>query len=162
MNEIAGKQPNFRQMSSVLLEELLLTISRKVSMSMECTQVSPNEASIMRSIKLINKRYSEKISVVELAQSAGFSTSRYSALFKVLTGLSPQHYLIQLRLKKATELLNHTNLSIRQVAALVGFEDQLYFSKLFKRHLELSPGQYRAKQRMLVNATIDQGDSVNV
>lgn len=76
------------------------------------------------------------------AQFTGLSPSRYSSVFKEVYGVSPQNYLVNYRLRKAKELMRHTNLTIKQISSLTGFEDQLYFSRLFKKHEKMSPKVY--------------------
>ena len=63
-------------------------------------------------------------------------------------GVSPQGFLIGLRIQNAADLLRRTDLSIVQVALAVGYEDPLYFSSLFHRKMGTSPSQYRIKFAM--------------
>jgi transcriptional regulator GlxA family with amidase domain len=71
--------------------------------------------------------------------------------FKADTGYSPLHYLRQLRLQKAAELLNTTFEQINQIAQQVGIPDPRYFRRSFKEHYGVSPGEYR-KQRTAARA----------
>ena len=73
------------------------------------------------------------------------SPSRYSAVFRGCMGVSPQGFLIGLRMKNAADLIRRTDLTITQVAQAVGYEDALYFSTLFRRKMGLPPSRYREK-----------------
>ena len=60
-----------------------------------------------------------------------------------MTGLPPQQYLLQMRLSKAAELLKSTSSPIKEIAALSGWENVFYFSRLFRQKYYISPLQYR-------------------
>ena len=62
---------------------------------------------------------------------------------KQLTGMTPNDYIRKIRLEKAAELLLTTNMTAAEVAYKVGFDDQYYFSKSFKRYFGQPPSQYR-------------------
>jgi len=94
----------------------------------------------------IYKNYNKKITVSELANIANLSISRYSSLFRKIIGVSPQQYIIHYRLEKACELMQHTNLNIKQIAIITGFYDQLYFSRLFKKYYKMNPSQYMKRE----------------
>ena len=61
-------------------------------------------------------------------------------------GKSPNEYIIELRLQFAKSLLDNTNISIKQVSEHVGYNDQYFFSRLFKKHIGISPQEYRKRK----------------
>ena len=77
------------------------------------------------------------------ARRNGVTLTHFRRLFKELTKLSPTHYVIQCRLVRAANLLITTDLLLVEIAVECGFENQFYFSKLFKRHYFISPREYR-------------------
>lgn len=83
-------------------------------------------------------------SLDELARRVSLSRSRFQHLFKAETGTSPAHYLRDLRLDRARELLETSLLSIKQVMAGVGISDKSHFVREFKKAYGLTPTQYRA------------------
>ncbi|SDR99881.1 AraC-like ligand binding domain-containing protein [Paenibacillaceae bacterium GAS479] len=87
----------------------------------------------------------EPVSIQELAHSLGYHRTHLSKLFRRFTGLSPMQYLQQLRMKRATDLLAATDLTIEQVASSCGYADPLYFSRHFRSNSGLSPTAYRQK-----------------
>ena len=98
---------------------------------------------IRRALIYIHQNYEKEISVPFLAELAHLSPSRFRALFREATGLSPLDYLLVLRLNHARQLMLQTGSSIGEVARAVGYEDQLYFSRIFKKRTGLSPSAYR-------------------
>lgn len=100
---------------------------------------------IRNSLRYIHTHYSSPITVKMLAQLEHLSPSRYGAVFKECTGLSPQAFIVNLRLERAEELMAQTDLSLKQIARMAGYDDQLYFSRLFKEHRGLSPSEYMEK-----------------
>ncbi len=97
------------------------------------------------SIGYINAFYTGNIRIPDLAKMEGLSPSRYNALFREAMGISAQGYITDLRLKAAASLLRSTNLDIKEVGAAVGYDDNHFFSKIFKKYYLLSPKQYREK-----------------
>lgn len=92
----------------------------------------------------IDQHYTEQISLTRLAQKFNFSISYVSSLFKNAYQISPNEYLIRLRIDRAkTLLLENTQANIRQTAELVGYNDPYYFSRLFKMTVGISPSDYR-------------------
>ena len=96
-------------------------------------------------VRYINNHFSEKIRIQDLANHIGISRSYLVKLMKQETGMSPQEYLIETRMRRASDLLSRTNDSIKVVAAECGYEDALAFSKVFKTRFGLNPTQYREK-----------------
>jgi AraC-like DNA-binding protein len=84
-----------------------------------------------------------------LARGLGVSYSWFRKTFTAHTGLSPHQYLLELRLIHARSRLAETRLSVKEIALEVGFEDEYYFSRLFRQKLGLSPSQWRKRRRIM-------------
>lgn len=97
---------------------------------------------LKESLNFIHRHYSQTISVRDLANLEHLSSSRYCALFRQHMGISPQNFIIELRLRMAADLMMKTDLSLKQISRMVGYDDQLYFSRLFRSKRGLSPRQY--------------------
>jgi len=78
-----------------------------------------------------------------LGKLTGVSMSHFYHLFKLATGRTPNDFFISVRIRRACELILGTDLSVKQVAASLGYDDQFYFSRLFKSVNGLSPREYR-------------------
>lgn len=91
----------------------------------------------------IETNYREDLTLNELAEFFFTSPATISRMFKEQLGESPINYLIRYRLEKAKTLLDHTEeITIKETAHLIGYEDALYFSKLFKKYYGSSPTDY--------------------
>ncbi|MDQ6421791.1 AraC family transcriptional regulator [Paenibacillus sp. LHD-117] len=97
---------------------------------------------IDQAIRMLSYQYGQQISIGAIAQKLGYHRAHLTKLFKESTGLSPMQYLNKIRMKKAEKLLAG-DLTIAQVAASVGFNDPLFFTKQFRKWSGLSPTEYR-------------------
>ncbi|RAP75307.1 AraC family transcriptional regulator [Paenibacillus montanisoli] len=101
-------------------------------------------------IRYLSAQYAEPISIEHMADALGYSRAYLSRVFKQQTGMTPVTFLLKLRIDKARLLLRERlELTIEQIAASVGFQDPLYFSKQFRRFYEQSPSAYREAIRRL-------------
>ena len=103
-------------------------------------------AYIQEAINFINSNYMNSITVNEIANHVNLSRSYLSEMFIKNLKISPQKYLINLRMYKATLLLKNTKIPIGEVASKVGYSDSLLFSKTFSKYFSMSPLNYRNNQ----------------
>ncbi len=98
---------------------------------------------VERAKDYIASSYSYPITVEEIAAYTGISRSYLFRSFQTHQQQSPKEYLTAYRIRQACQLLRETDLSVAAVAYSVGFEDNLYFSKAFKKQMQVSPSEYR-------------------
>jgi AraC family transcriptional regulator, arabinose operon regulatory protein len=91
----------------------------------------------------LQENFRRNLSVAQVAQACHVSDSWLCHAFPRHAGFSPLGYLIHLRLQEACRALATTDRKLQDIGASVGYEDPFYFSRLFKRHLGLSPSEYR-------------------
>lgn len=91
----------------------------------------------------IHHEYQKDINIASLAARYHISCCWFIREFKRYTGYSPKQYITNLRLQNAKELLNNHSLSVSDVAKLVGYDNQLYFSRIFHKYTGISPSEYR-------------------
>jgi AraC family transcriptional regulator of arabinose operon len=82
-----------------------------------------------------------------LAATANLSKYHFSTRYKKLTGYSPIKHFLNMKMEHACHLLDSSDLTVQAIAAAVGYEDPLYFSRLFSKTIGLSPRAYRASIR---------------
>lgn len=97
---------------------------------------------VLSAIKYIQFNYSHDISVDDIAKAVGVSRSHLYRVFMSNVGQSPIDYLTDYRIAEACSLLKTTTLSIAEIAVSVGFFDQFYFSRVFKKVKGVPPSRY--------------------
>jgi len=102
---------------------------------------------IEQSIAYMRRHLNEPLQVAELAQTAHTSPSHFFVLFKRWAGSSPIDYFIRLRMEQACQMLAATTLSVKEVAAQLGYHDPFYFSRVFKSVNGIAPSDYRQTTR---------------
>jgi AraC-like DNA-binding protein len=83
------------------------------------------------------------INLPNIASQIGISTSRLNEVFKQFTSMTPYQYYIHIKIHKAEELLSDDNISVKEAAWRLGFDDQYYFSRLFKHKTGLAPSGWK-------------------
>lgn len=98
------------------------------------------------------EHYAETIDMDDIVRQSGVNSSRFYRDFRKHTGLSPHQFMTKTRLDAALKLLAQSNISIMEASHSVGYEDEFYFSRLFKRHMGLPPTEYmKAAQKKIAN-----------
>jgi AraC-like DNA-binding protein len=82
----------------------------------------------------------------KLSQDFGVSYSWFRSAFASHTGLAPHQYLLEMRLLRARNLLVQSKISIKEIARQTGFQDEHYFSRLFRQKMKITPSQWRSRQ----------------
>lgn len=103
---------------------------------------------IQEAIDYININYMNNITVQDITEHVNLSRSYLYKMFIKNLNVSPQNYLINLRMYKATLLLKNTKIPIGEVANKVGYNDSLLFSKTFSKHFSMSPLSYRKNNQI--------------
>ncbi len=98
---------------------------------------------IKEAFAFIEQNFQNDISVEDIAENCGLNRSYFGKIFHESMGKTPQEFLISYRMTKATELLKLTDLSISDIGNVVGYPNQLHFSRAFKNVYQISPRQWR-------------------
>jgi AraC-like DNA-binding protein len=98
---------------------------------------------IAQSINFMLENLGKKLKLADIAKETGLSASHYSRLFLGRTGHPPIDYFIQLKIQRACRLLDNPGWMISDVSRETGFDDQFYFSRVFRKVMDLSPMEYR-------------------
>lgn len=95
--------------------------------------------------RIMRNEFSTGISPEEVARRVNMSYSWFRKMFRDYTNITPAHYMQKLRLQEACRLLSETNLSIKEISFRLNCGDASYFSNLFRRHLRMTPVEYRMR-----------------
>lgn len=131
------------EMAEVYCKQLLIQISRSYQQKDMAKQ--RYNSLLDEVINHFNREYQADINIAEYATKLHISCSWFIREFKKYTGYSPKQYLTNLRIQHAKELLNNRYLSINDVSSIVGYDNQLYFSRIFRKSTGMSPSEYRDK-----------------
>lgn len=132
----------YEEMLTYLFRELLMTMHRR--MTENAPRVSGFiQDEIDRARAFFDEHYNEEISIEQYAVSRNMSTSWFNRSFRSAVGTSPMQYILDVRIRNAQTLLETTDYSVGNIAALVGYENPMYFSRLFRKAKGLSPSKYR-------------------
>lgn len=98
---------------------------------------------VENTILFMKENLDKRLPLEDLANNSKLSVSHFSMVFRKKTSKAPMDYLIHLRIQRACQLLDHTELKIKDIALKVGIEDQYYFSRIFKKIMGTAPVAYR-------------------
>lgn len=107
------------------------------------------------SLEYMKAHLHEPMRISTLCAMTGYSQSRFFDLFKTLTGDSPMSWFIRARMRYAAERLESSDFPIKQIAMDLGYEDQFYFSRLFKSVYGLAPSMYRAQTKPMCDRNFE-------
>jgi len=98
---------------------------------------------VAQGINFMLENLTKKLKLEEIAAETGLSASHFSRLFVNRTGHSPIDYFIQLKIQRACRLLDNSGWTIADISREMGFDDQFYFSRVFRKVMGMSPNEYR-------------------
>ncbi|MDR2785985.1 MAG: AraC family transcriptional regulator, partial [Treponema sp.] len=119
-----------------LIAEILARNRRK-------DQMNNYQRIVEKAKSFMEANVSGAINLPGISKQIGISTSRFNEIFKTYTSMTPYQYYMQLKIKKAADLLEQKDASIKEVAYTLGFEDQYYFSRFFKKKTGVTPSAWR-------------------
>ncbi|WP_028561019.1 AraC family transcriptional regulator [Paenibacillus pinihumi] len=119
-----------------------LALANKAQLAPAAVMESEMQRQISRTVSWLNLQYAQPLSIDHIAKSLGYHRTYLSKMFRAATGLSPMQYLLRIRMERAAQLLKEGQLSIKQIASSVGYNDALYFSKQFRKWSGLTPSAY--------------------
>jgi len=102
---------------------------------------------ISPTIDFIKENYHQTISIPDLAAMVNMKIRKFEHSFKDIFQITPQTYIIKMRIHDACQKLTTTNMSIADIATSVGFYDHSTFTRQFTKHMEIKPVKYRKKYR---------------
>lgn len=147
-NEFIKKQQNCQLILKAHLMNILnlLLVSPENTIKRINTRSFENNYEIIKSSqKYIDNNLHKDLTLLELAERCGVSKNFYCKIFKSIIGLSPFDYIIQSRMNTAKRLLTTTNMKISDISNMCGINNITYFHKLFKKHVNMTPGNFRER-----------------
>lgn len=140
------KRHAYKTIEVSLVLEILSSISRAsedYKESLSSAHSSQINAVLLDMETNLRKNYP----IERYAALLNLSVSRFAHLFAKEVGISPHKYILQLKITKASQLLRQTDMAVGEVAQFVGFQDPLYFSRIYKKSTGLTPMEYKASSK---------------
>lgn len=142
ISELQRCQTDFEEMISMQLRQLFITISRQLSKERVLkNEYLDNEMDI--AAQYFSDNYNTEINIEEYATSRGMSISWFIRNFKEYTGTTPMQYIVSTRITNAQTLLETTTYSVTEIGQIIGYDNPLYFSRIFHKQKGISPKNYR-------------------
>jgi transcriptional regulator GlxA family with amidase domain len=138
-----GAQAVINRLTDILFIQILRVYLQRLPDQDANWMQGIKDPQLSRALNLIHGRPDVSLSLDSLSRAAGMSRASFALKFKRLVGESPVHYLTRWRMYKASTYLKSSKISLCEVAQKVGYSNDAAFSKVFKRYLKKSPGQYR-------------------
>lgn len=141
IREIQLKKDRYTEMSELLLTQILITVGRRLARESHTDNAVADE--MERAVLYFQEHYSQPLNIGRYASKCHMSTCWFINNFKKMTCMTPAQYIVSLRITNAEALLGGTNYSIAEISSAVGYDNALYFSRLFRKHVGCSPSEYR-------------------
>ena len=142
-------QPTCSQLSGILHTELRYGAGiRMLGLTVQPGGLLSDENQAVAMVRtIVEQHYDRPLSLTWLAGQVYLNPSYLSRLFKRLTGVTLIHYISQVRINRARELLLTTNMKVSDIAAGTGFESPSYFNQAFKRQVGMAPVDFRQNRK---------------
>ncbi len=140
--ELQRCQADYEEMLALLLRHLLILIHRHLSKQRILkNEYLENEMDV--ATQYFNDHYNSDINIEKYAASHGMSVSWFIRNFKAYTGTTPMQYIVSIRISNAQVLLETTAYTVSEIGRIVGYDNPLYFSRIFHKQKGFSPSEYR-------------------
>ena len=148
LREMELKNPGYEDVCQAYMEILIIRLMRNTTMTV---QIKPQVISGNRQCatvkRYIDLHFKEPLTLEQLSEEAHMSKYYLSHAFKQEYGVSPINYMISRRIEESKYLLSETDLSMSQIAQLLGFSSLSYFSQVFRKSQDISPMEFRQNSK---------------
>ena len=148
--ELQTRRANFQSLLELYLRQLFLLSRRTAPLPTALTPALHQQMEDAR--RYFTQQYNTPINIQEYAAEQNVSISWFLRCFKQVTGQTPMQYILSTRITNAITLMRDTDWNLTQIAAAVGYDNPLYFSRLFHKQKRMSPSAYR---RLLAEHSAD-------
>lgn len=149
LREMQDREPEYQTACQAYMDIIMVHLLRNASVSV--TQIHsrfPGNRQCASVRHYIDRHYKENITLDQLAEEVSINKYYMAHAFKREYGVSPISYLIACRIREGKRLLAETDLSLSQIAAVLGFSSPSYFSQTFRSSEGMSPTQYRKNNQV--------------
>ncbi len=144
IQELQMCREDYQELLAMVLRHILILIHRQMN-NVKKTDSGFMTEEIDLAVTYFNEHYNTDICIEEYAASRHMSTSWFIRNFRKYTGFTPMQYILEIRISNAESLLEATEYNITEINRIIGYDNPLYFSRLFKKSKGLSPSEYRKR-----------------
>lgn len=141
LRELQLQRINYEDMLSVYMHHIFLTINRYIREGKHSKNDVINE--VEKAAHYFKEHYNTPIRIEQYARQHLMSVNWFIHSFKAVMKVPPMQYIVSLRIAAAKGYLENTTKSVAEIANAVGYENALYFSRVFRKYTGLSPTEYR-------------------
>ena len=142
INELQMCKDSYQEMLEMYLRQIFIRLQRLFKTALKIDNAHVVEV-IDKATTFFNEHYNDPISIDEYARETHVSTSWFIRNFKACTGFTPMQYILSKRIYNAEVLLRDTDYNIAEISRIVGYDNPLYFSRVFRKTKKMSPSEYR-------------------
>ena len=142
IKELQMCKSGYSEMLEMYLRQIFIRLQRHFEQTI-ITDTSQIAEEIDKAIVYFSEHYNEAINVDAYAKQNHVSTNWFIRNFKMYTGTTPKQFILQKRINNAETLLQNKQYNIKEIAQIIGYDNPLYFSRIFQRTKGISPSEYR-------------------
>jgi len=152
IREYQRQEPQYQDQVAAYFIQMITLIGRRLCQQADMSGYERAQR-VRNVMEYLHEHYSETLNVESCAQLCALSRYHFIHVFRQYTGQSPYAYLTDIRLTEAARLLSSTALPVGEIARRSGYEDALYFSRLFKKKYGQSPSAFREETALKGSTT---------
>ena len=145
IRELQVQRVNYEDVIKLFMHHIFLTISRYIKEGKQAKNETISD--IERAVHYFNENYNKPISIEQYAEEHLMSVNWFIHSFKEVMNVPPMQYIVSLRIAAAKGYLENSNKNINEISNIVGYENALYFSRLFKKHTGMTLTEYSKSLR---------------
>lgn len=147
IRELQLQRENYEDMIRLFLRHIFLTINRYIKEGKQTKDDTINN--IERAVHYFNENYSKPITIEQYASEHLMSVNWFIHNFKNVMKVPPMQYIVSLRIAAAKGYLENSNKNITEIANTIGYDNALYFSRLFRKYTGVTPSEYRKRSKII-------------
>ena len=143
IQELQLQRVNYEDLLNMNLRHIFLIINRYLQEGNDVGTDMLDE--IERATHFFNEHYNQQIIIEDYAKERGMTANWFIQSFHKITKFTPMQYILNLRMTNAMNLIDNTNYNMTQIATAIGYDNSMYFSRVFKKHTGMTPTEYKRR-----------------
>ena len=143
IQELQLQRANYDDLLNMNLRHIFLIINRYLQEGNAIGTDMLDE--IERATHFFNEHYNQQIIIEDYAKERGMTANWFIQSFRKITKFTPMQYILNLRMTNAMNLIDNTNYNMTQIATAIGYDNSMYFSRVFKKHTGMTPTEYKRR-----------------